>query len=461
MARQRIAIIGGVASGPAAAAEAKRQDPETDVVLFERGEFISYGACEMPYYVSKWIEDYHRLIVNTPADFERTRQVQVLTKHEVTSIHPRRSRLIVRDPQTTEAREERFDKFILATGAKARVPDLKGTEAENFFTFRTFTDGLDLRRYLDSNDVLHAVVLGGGYVGIEIAEALRVRGARVTILEPKGGLLPAYIDDEFRPIVHDVVHRQGVLVRQEWAVGFETGTYGRIDTVVTDKGERIGCQLVVAAIGVVPNNELAAEAGIRLGKAGTIAADDHMKTSVPNVWACGDVIEVRRVIDGKKVHSPLSQAAFRTARVAAQNAARKGRGAPATFPGVCPASAVKVFDLEVAAAGLRLEEALDSGFDAFASSIRGWSRVSFYPNAKRLHVRMVVERGTGRLLGAEVLGEEGAAQRLNVLVPLIREQWRVHDVRDLDLIYTPPFAPMLDPLIVAANKAAKTADGKS
>lgn len=457
MARQRIAVIGGVASGPAAAAEAARTDPEADVVLFEQDAYISYGACEIPYYVAGWIEDYQRLILLSPAEFERTRGAEVRVHHRITAIEPRRNRLRVRDLREDDETEERFDKFIIATGARARMPDIEGADAENVFPLRRLDDARGLRQYVDSREIHHAVVFGAGYVGIEVAEALTARGIRVSLLEPAGVPLPAYIDEEYCGLIADLLKRHGVFVRAEKAVRMEKDPYGRVHVVVTDQGERIGCQLVVVAMGTRPNVELAVEAGASTGETGALSADDHMRTNLPNVWACGDVVEVRRVIDGAKVHVPLSPAAFRTARVAAQNAARRGRGAPARFAGVCPASAVKVFELEVAQAGLRLQEARDAGFDAFSSSIKGWSRVKMYPGAKPLHVRMIVERGSGRLLGAEVVGEEGAALRLDVLVPLIREAWSVRDIRDVDFIYTPPYAPSLDPLVVAANEAWKKA----
>lgn len=460
MARQRIAVIGGVASGPAAAAEAVRTDPEADVVLFEQDGFISYGACEIPYYVAGSVEDYHRLVLMSPAEFERTRGARVRVRHRVTALDPRRGRLHVRDLDAETKIEERFDKFILATGARARVPDIDGVDAENVFPLRRLEDARALRQYLDSRDIHHAVIFGAGYVGIEAAEALTARGVRVSLLEPAGRPLPAYIDEEFGGLIEEALKRHGVFVRAEKGVALEKDSFGRVNVVVTDHGERIGCHLVVIAMGIKPNVELAADAGAHVGDTGGLATDDQMRTNLPNVWACGDVAEVRRVIDGARVHVPLSPAAFRTARVAAQNAARRGRGAPARFAGVCPASAVKVFELEVAQAGLRLQEARDAGFDALSSSIQHWSRVRLDPGAKRVHVRMIVVRGSGRLVGAEVVGEEGAAHRLNVLVPLIREGWSVRDIRDVDLIYTPPYAPSLDPLIVAANEAWKKANDR-
>lgn len=457
MARQRIAVIGGVASGPAAAAQAVRSDPEADVVLFEQDAHISYGACEMPYYIAGWIEDYHRLVVLTPAEFERTRGAKVHVRHRVTSIEPEKNRLRVRDLSAGTEREEQFDTFILAMGARARMPEIDGLDAENVFPMRRLDDAIKLRGYLDTHEVRHAVVLGAGYVGIEVAEALAARDIRVSILEPAGRPLPAYLDDEFSGLIVDELKSNGVLIRPDRGAVLGRDSDGRVDAVVTDVGERIGCQLVVVAIGTTPNTELAEEAGAKVGGTGALATNDEMRTNLENVWACGDLAEVRRIVDGARVHVPLSPAAFRTARVAAQNAARGGDGTQATFPGVSPASAVKVFELEVAAAGLRLEEAMAAGFDAVSSSVKHWSRVKIYPGSKPIHVRTVVERGSGRLLGAEVIGKEGAAQRLNVLVPLIRDGWTVKAIRDLDVIYTPPFAPSLDPLVVAANEAWKKA----
>ena len=452
---QRIAVIGGVASGPAAAAQAHRVDPDADVVLFEQGSDISYGACEMPYYVAGQIPSDDPLVMLTPEQFEKTRKATVRTRHHVLAIHPKRCRLDVKDLATGRITEERFDKFILATGARARLPEGEGSDASNIFPMRQLEDARMLKRYLGAHTVQHAVVLGGGYIGVEMAEALRALDIRVTILEPRGTVLHTYLDDYLQPLVHEAVHRHGVIVRQEQAVEFEVDTGGAVQAVRTDKGEKIGCQVVVAAMGTVPNTALAEAAGLTLGATGALAVDAQMRTNLPNVWACGDCVEVERLIDRRKVYLPLAPVAFRTARVAATNAARRGRGAPARFPGVVGASGVKVFEFEVASVGLRLDEARAAGFDAFVTRIKHWSRVSFYPGARPLHVSLVVERGKGRLLGAGLVGEEGAVLRADVLVPCLRDGWTVHQIKDLDLLYTPPFAPSLDPLIVAANEAAK------
>ncbi|MDX1545414.1 MAG: FAD-dependent oxidoreductase [Rhodothermales bacterium] len=459
MPSHRIAVIGGVAAGPAAAAQAARTDPRADVVLFEQGPEISYGACEMPYVLAGWIDALDDLIVLTPEEFEATRGAKVRVGHAVLGLHPRRHRIDVKDVRTGQVTEERFDKVILAVGARARMPDFDGADAANVFPMRRLTDARRLQRFLAAHPVRHVVILGGGYVGVEMAEAMHARSIRVTILEPQGGLLNRYLDDALRPVIEEEVQRHGVQIRRERAVAFEQDRDGLVRAVRTDRGEKIGCQAVVVAMGVEPNTALARAAGVRVGATGALAVDAGMRTNVPGIWACGDCIEVERVIDGRAIHLPLSPVAFRTARVAAENAARRGQGRPARFPGVCAASAVKVFGLEVAAVGLRLAEAQDAGFDALAHTVRHWSRVAIYPGAERVYVRLVVERRSGRLLGGELVGREGAALRADVLVPLVRAGATVHDLRDLDLIYTPPFAPSLDPLIVAANESIKQLAG--
>ncbi len=455
MIRQRIAVIGGVAAGPAAAAHAKRIDPDADVVLFERGSNISYGACELPYYVADQIESAETLVVFRPEAFERDKRVSVRTGHEVTDIRPDRNRLVVREVLSGRSFEERFDKFILATGAVAIRPELDGSEAANLFVVRSLDDGVDLKNYLATHRVRHAVVLGGGYVGLEMAEAMVTREIRATVLEPAAHVLHRYVSADSGRLVETLLQEHGVAVRRERAVGFNVSGSGLITSVATDQGESIGCQLVIAAVGTRPDSTLAARAGLRIRESGAVDVDSRMRTSAPNVWACGDCIEVTRVIDGTSVYSPLAQTAFRTARVAAENAARRGRGAVAQFPGTCEASAVKVFGLEVARVGLTLEWAKKAGFDAFDVAVDGWSRVSFYPGAQRLRVELTVERRSGRLLGGTVIGREGAAMRANVLVPLVWRGAGVREIRDFDLVYAPPVAPSIDPILVAANRAAE------
>ena len=456
----RIAVIGGLAAGPAAAAEAKRTNPDAEVVLYEQTPHISVGACEIPYYVGDWIESADALEVLTSAEFERTRGATVKTRHRVTAIRPRERKLTVEALEFGSVHEEKFDRFILATGARARRLGIEGEDAPNVFSVRGLGDAVAIKSYLDAEPVRHAVIVGGGYVGVEFAEMLRVRGIRVTILDKRGKLLKNTLCGAMDTPFERAVREAGVVVRTEVPTRFEADRWGRLSVVHTDKGERIGCDFVLVAVGLAPRTELAEAAGIRLGRTGAIAVDDGMQTNVSNVWACGDVIEVPRWLDGKPVYLPLATVGRRSARVAARNAASRARGQRATFTPVVGAIGVAAFGMEAASAGVRIDEAEAAGFDAVAAQVKHWSRARLYPGAKPLWVRLVAERGTGRLLGGELLGEEGAGLRADVLVPLLREGYTARQIiQDLDLVYSPPIAPAVDPLQIAASavdRAART-----
>ena len=453
MPTTRIAVIGGVAAGTAAAAEARRTDSEADIVLFEKRQHISYGACEMPYYVAGWIEDAEKLLVYTPREFEQKKGVTVRTGQEVVELAPEEGRLVVRDTETDETRVERFDRFIVSTGAEARLPEGCGPETPNLFALRRLQDALGIRQHLKRWDVEEAVILGGGSVGVEMAEALVEVGARVTIVEPSEGLLTDYLDLPLREHVRLVMQENGVEIVRDAAVRVATDEEGAAVAVETEGGQRLACDLVIAAMGIAPNTSLAEAAGAPTGASGALAVDDAMATGVANLWACGDCVEVRRIMDDARIYLPLSPVAFRTGHVAGRNAA--GAEKKARFGGVCVSSTLQVFGLEVASVGFRLDEAREAGFDAFDVVVEASSRVRIYPGSKPLYVRLVAERGTGRLLGGELVGHEGAALRANVLVPLIREGRTVADLRDLDLVYSPPLAPAIDPLIRAAFRATQ------
>ena len=454
----RIAIIGGLAAGPAAAAEALRVNPEAEVVLFEQGPHISVGACEIPYFVGGSIGEEADLEVLTPREFEATRGGTVKTRHRVTAIRPRERSLTVEALEFGSVHEERFDRFVLAVGARPRRLGIDGEDAPNVFAVRTYGDAIAIKAYLDAEPVRHAVIVGGGYIGVEMAEALRSRGVRVSILERAGRVLPGTLSDELSAPVSEAVRAGGVTVRGEVPTAFATDRWGRVKAVHTDKKEIIGCDLVLVAIGLEPRTELARAAGVKLGATGAIAVDDGMQTNVANVWACGDCIEVPHVLRRKPVYAPLAPVGRRSARVAAQNAARQGRGDRATFAPITGAVGVCAFGIESARVGLGLDEAREAGFDAIACTIRHWSRTKVYPRSKPIWVRFVVERGTGRLLGGELVGQEGAGLRADVLVPLIREGYTARQiVEEVDLIYNPPIAPAVDPLLIAASAAAKAA----
>jgi len=455
----RIAVIGGLAAGPTAASEAKRTHPDAEVVLFEQGEHISVGACEIPYFIADRLDGKEDLIVVSPDEMERSRGVEVHIRHRVTALDARAGTLTVDALDYGATRTERFDRFILATGARARQLDVPGDNAAGLFSVRDFADALAIKQWVATEPVRHVVIVGGGYVGLEMAEAMRDLGFRATILDPKGRVLAATLAPEMGRQLDDAVRSGGVAVRAERVTSVLQADDGRVRAVRTDVGEIIGCQAVIVAIGVEPRVELAVAAGVALGTTGAVAVDDQMRTNVRSVWACGDLVEVQRVIDKKAVHLALAPVGRRTARVAARNAARRG-GTPDLHRGVTGAAAVKAFGIEAASVGLTEQAALDAGFDALATQIRHVTRTKMYPGSQPIDVRLVVERGTGRLLGGQLVGAEGAALRANVLVPLLRAGTPARELaEDFDLVYNPPIAPTVDPLRVAARQAMKAAQG--
>ena len=455
----RIAIVGGLAAGPAAAAEAKRQSPEAEVVVFEEGAYTSIGTCEIPYHVGGVLKPGNDLVVLSPEALAESRHVEVFVRHRATALDVRAGRLTVDALDFGASREEPFDRLILATGARPRRLDVEGEDAAGVFTVRTITDAHDIDRWLATEPVRHVVIVGGGYIGLEMAEAMRHRGLRATILDPAGRVLNQTVACEASDLMDQAVADAGVAVRAEQATGFLQDDSGRVRAVRTDRGEVVGCQMVLVSIGVEPRAELAESAGLRLGDQGGVAVDDEMRTSARTVWACGDVVQIPRAPDGKRVLWPLATTARRTARVAARNAA--ARGGADTFRPFAGAVGVRAFGIEVGAVGLSMRQAEDAGFDAVATDVRHMSRVKAFPESRPIDIRLVAERGTGRLLGGQLVGAEGAALRADVLVPLVQSGATVRELaEDLDLIYNPPLAPAVDPLKVAASVAVRQVTGR-
>jgi NADPH-dependent 2,4-dienoyl-CoA reductase/sulfur reductase-like enzyme len=369
------------------------------------------------------------------------------------SIEAARGHVEVSDLSASRVYRERFDAFVLATGARPVVPEIPGIELPGVYTVRTLDGAVDLVNFVQSQPVRHAVVVGGGLVGMETAESLRHRGCRVTVLDTGPWILSGYVDEPLARLVEDRLVAAGVQIRRERLVGIEGDSSGRVAHVVTDRHEHIGCQLVVVAAGIRPDVGLATNAGVRLGSSGAISVDEFMKTSIGRVWACGDCIEVPRASGGEAVYAPLSPTAFRTGHIAGYNAARRGRGPSRSFPGVTPAYGVEVMGIEIGVAGQTLAEATRADGSAFGTLVKGKSRSDTRADGADLYVYLVVSARTGRLLGAQVAGTEGAIWRANSVVALIRDRDHVKTLRDQDFIYTPPAGPSIDPLIRAASRA--------
>ena len=447
--QERLIVVGGVAAGMSAASSARRLKPEMEVVVLERDAYISYGACSLPYYISDDIKDVQSLFALTPDAAEKERGIQVQTRHEVVGIDNVRKEVVVHDlERETEARL-RYDKLVLATGGSPIVPGLPGIDLQHIFTIRTIGDGMAIKRYTSEERPKRAVIVGGGYIGMEMSEALRKRGLEVTIIEKMDRVLGT-MDTEITDIVEGKLAAEGVELHKETSVeGFE-GDKGVVRRVITDRGS-FDTDLVLLAVGVRPNTELAQGAGVELGARGAIAVDEHLRTNAPEIFAAGDCAETLHLVTCKKVYIPLGTTANKQGRIAGENVA----GLDSVFEGVVGSAVTKIFALEVARTGLTAVEAKEEGYEFFTSAIEGWSRSRAYPAGKPITVAYVVEKGSGRLLGAQMAGEEGVAHRIDTLAAALYAGMTVEDVARLDLAYAPPFASVWDPILIAANMALK------
>ena len=454
MARRRIIVVGAVAAGPAAAAEARRTDPDAEILLVERGPDMSYSACEMPIFLAGELTSDERLVRYTPERFRERYGVDVRMHTEVERIDPEKRHLFIHDLKTGTKESLWYDALVLATGVEAVVPDALNAASHQVHVLRRLEDARIIRRQMESRKPGHVVIIGSGYVGLDGVEAFSRVGWRCSLLASGGRLLGDALGEEATGWVRSALENDGVAVRAERATGLDIDPDGRVRAVRTDQGERIGCDMVLVATGTRPNIELAVQAGLKPGAAGGLKVDEGMQTSESAIWACGDIVDFTDLITGRAIHAPLALNAFRSGRVAGRNAARWGRGRPARMPSVVHAAAVSVAEHEVAHTGLSERSARAAGLDAVTASIRHRSASSNSPNHP-LHVHLVAERGNRKLLGAQIVGREGAAQRVNTVTALIRMGATVDDMYEVDYLYTPRIAPAHDALFVAARQLQK------
>lgn len=444
---ERLAIIGGDAAGMSAASQAKRRQPDLDVVAFERGPYTSYSACGIPYYLGGHFDDAERLIVRSPAK-HRERGIDVRIGHEVVGLDLGRRELEVRDHATGRETTEPFDQLVVATGAVAVPPPVPGADAVE--PSRTVDAAERLFSRLEEGGET-AVVIGGGYIGIEMAEAFAKRGLRTTLVELAPQLMNVALDPDMAKLVLEGAEKDGIDVRLECPVEeIELDeTTGR-PSAVRAGGERFAADHVVVATGVKPATEFLAAAGLEVGDRGALVVDDHQRCAGHDgVFAAGDcVLSHHRLLD-KAVNVQLGTHANKQGRIAGTNAT----GGDAAFPGVLGTAVSRICSLEVARTGLTETEATEqTGFDVVAVTAKASTRAGYYPGAGPIWVKLVAERGTGRLLGGQIVGVEGAAKRVDVLAVAIWAGMTVEELELMDLGYAPPVAPVYDPLLVAATK---------
>jgi NADPH-dependent 2,4-dienoyl-CoA reductase/sulfur reductase-like enzyme len=445
---RRVVVIGGDAAGGSAASQAKKRQPDLDVVMFERGRATSYSACGIPYWISGAVEDEASLIARTPEQ-HRAAGIDVRMRTEVVGIDLDRCVVRWRNLEDGDEGTEPFDDLVYATGSVPMCPPVPGLGAKGVYGVQVLDDGVALRAELDGGWVRKVVVVGGGYIGLEIAEACRVRGLDVTVVDRSATPVGTF-DADVGATIADAVRAEGIdLVLSDGVAAIDVGSDGRARAVVTAGGRELPADLVVLGLGVRPDVRLAREAGIPLGISGGVAVDARMRTEVDGVWAVGDCVESRHRLSGQRVVVALGTHANKQGRVAGINIG----GGYATFPGVIGTAITKVCNLEAARTGLSSEEAEAAGYSFVTAWVDSTTKAGYFPGARPIRVKMIAERRSGRLLGAQIVGREEAAKRIDALAICIWNEMAVGDILSLDLSYAPPFAPVWDPVLIAARKA--------
>ncbi|MFC5847452.1 FAD-dependent oxidoreductase [Deinococcus petrolearius] len=445
----RILIVGGVAAGMSAASRARRLNPDAHVTVFDRGEYVSYGACGLPYVLGGDVprfgeEGWDALVARTPGQM-RARGVGVRLRHEVTGIDAGAGTLSVLDRDAGRTLTEPYDRLLLATGVSALRPDWAQTELGGVHVLRDIPDAQAIEASLKG--ARRAAVVGGGYIGIELTEALRSRGLSVVLLEQAPEIAGRALDTAYRRRVREELERGGVDVRCGVSVEGLTGKAGRVTGVQTSDG-LVRADLVIVAVGIRPNVELARAAGVRLGKTGAVAVNTRQETNVAGIYAAGDNTEAVHRVTRRRVHVPLGLSANRMGRVAGVNMA----GGDATFPGIVGTAIFKCFGLGAARTGLTQAEADALGLKALSVDVESTDHAGYYKGAQPIHVRLTGEVGTGRLLGAQLVGSPGSVKRVDVVAALLGQRADVEALFAADLAYAPPFSGVWDVLLVAADQ---------
>jgi CoA-dependent NAD(P)H sulfur oxidoreductase len=445
---EKILVIGGNDAGLAAASRAKRVDPRLEITVVEKLPHIAYSTCGVPYFIADLVPA-KKLISYSPEDFEKERQIKVETNVRIDAIVPGRKRAEGTRVDTGEKVSFPFDRLLLATGARHEYPDIPGMDLANVFSILNLQDGLSLKEALATASSI--AVVGGGYVGLEMAECLHAAGKKVHLFESHPQVMPS-IDRDMAEIVEYELRRFGVKVSVGARVVALVGEKGRVNGLKAAAGLGIvPAEVVLVDTGVAPNVNLAKDAGIKIGVTGGISVDSHMETSLPGVYAAGNCAEMYCAIRKRPIRSFVGTVAAKQGRVAGDNlAARRTK-----FFGGVSTSVLKVFDLAVARTGLNLEEAAEEGRAVVSARIEAFDRAAYYPTAQKIWVKLVVERESRKLLGAQVVGYGDASKRIDVAATAITAGMRIDELSQLDLAYSPPYGSLWDPLLVAAQATMK------
>lgn len=446
-------IVGGVAGGATAAARIRRLDEQAEIIVFERSGYVSYANCGLPYYIGGVIEDPEELTLQTPESFFSRFRVKMKVHHEVTAIYPEQKSVSVRNLETGETFSESYDKLLLSPGARPTQPRLPGVGIGNMFTLRTVEDTFRIKKYISENRPKSAILAGGGFIGLELAENLRELGMDVTIVQRPKQLMNPF-DPDMASFIHSEVKRHGVKLALGYTVeGFEEEN-GGVKVLLKDSAA-LHADMVILAIGVTPDTGLAKTAGLELGIKGSILVNDRMETSVPDIYAVGDAVQARHSVTGQDALISLAGPANRQGRIAADNIC----GRDSRYHGSQGSSVIKIFGITAAVTGANEKNAKAAGIETDKVYLSPMSHAGYYPGGKLMTMKVLFEKGTFRLLGAQIIGYEGVDKRIDVLAAAIHAGLKATELKELDLAYAPPYSSAKDPVNMAGFMIDNISEG--
>ena len=449
----KVVIVGGVAGGASAAARLRRLDEKAEIIMFERGEYISFANCGLPYYIGGEINKKSALTLQTPQSFNSRFNVDVRVWNEVTAIDAEKKQVTVHNVQTGEDYTESYDELILSPGAAPLVPKMDGVDDPRVFTLRNIPDTVKIRDYVEEEFPESAVVVGGGYIGVEMAENLKKAGLKVTIVELADHVI-APLDGDMAAEVHRYLRDQGVELMLGKAVQSMEDKGGKL-TLHLSEGE-IETDMVILSVGVRPDTALAQSAGLELNPKGAIVVNEHMQTSKEHIYAVGDAIEIVDFVTGKKGYVPLAGPANKQGRIAADNIC----GIKSSYKNTLGSSVLKIFDMTVAMTGVNERTAQAAGLDYDKVYTYSQSHASYYPGGHSISIKTLYEKGTGKILGAQLVGYDGVDKRCDVIATAIRAGMTAYDLTELELCYAPPFGSAKDPVNFVGYVIENTLTGK-
>lgn len=457
----KVVIIGGVACGPKAAARIKRLKPDTEVTILEKGELLSYAGCGLPFYISGEIHDYKELmctptgVVRDTHYFKMVKDITVLNQTLAESIDRKNKIVKAVNTITGKSIELPYDKLVLATGGQPITPPIKGIDLKGVNFLSTVEDARKIRDQEKNLKGKNAVIIGGGLIGIEVTESFVKQGMNVTLIEKMDRVLPALLDPEIAYHVHNELRLQGVtLVLNDSVVSINGDDQGNVKSVSTTSKE-FPADLVLVAIGTKPNVTLASQAGLAIGKTGGITVNEHLQTSDPDIYAGGDCVENKNLITGKPIFAPMGSTANKHGRVIADNIC----GRHSTFKGVLGTAICKVFNMNIARTGLTEKQTKDEGYDYITVLNAAPDRAHYHPEAKLIIIKLIVDKNSRKILGAQIVGPGDVAKRIEVVITSITNGATIDDCAYYDLAYAPPFSPAIDNIMVASHIAQNKLDG--